>query len=354
MLSRFSKFARPVSPAALLSFSLVALSLSSPSAFAADPTTTAAYTLTFDATWSAPTHPTAFPASAHFSGLIGGTHDDTVHFWEVGGMSSPGMENMAETGSKSPLLNEIFTMIPNAAGEIISGAGIFPSPGSAFANFTASVDHPLITVVSMIAPSPDWFVGVDSLELMVNGQWVEQLVVPLAAYDSGTDDGISFTSFDADSQPAQPISLITGFPFSSGVPLGTFTLTRTDTPASPWSDLGGASPGTGGTPTLVGSGQLAAGQTITLSAAGALPLTPAFLIVGTSQLNAPFKGGTLVPSPDVILSGFSSATDGTSTVAAPWPAGIPAGIPIVAQFWFSDTGGVFSFSATNGVCAVTQ
>ena len=45
---------------------------------------TAEYVVQFDATWSAQTHPLNFPPNPHFSGLIGGTHNDQVAFWEVG------------------------------------------------------------------------------------------------------------------------------------------------------------------------------------------------------------------------------------------------------------------------------
>lgn len=326
-----------------------------PNAFAAGtvPTPTAAYTVTFDASWSATTHPTAFPAAAHFSGLIGGTHDDTVQFWTIGGLSSPGMESMAELGGKSTLSSEVSAAIAaGSAGEVVSGGSIFPSPGSASAAFTVSQAHHLVTVVAMIAPSPDWFVGVDGLELLVNGDWADELIVSLAAYDAGTDDGTTFTSPNADSQPQQPISLITGFPFASGVPLGTFTFTRTDSPPA-WSDLGGGLAGSTGTPTLAGGGQLIDGQTVTLDAAVALPLAPAFLIFGSSQLSAPFKGGTLVPTPELILAGLSMAADGSLSLSSAWPSGVPAGIPLVVQLWVSDSGAPVGYAASNGVCAVS-
>ena len=45
---------------------------------------TAGYTVTFHTTWTAETHPTDYPPSPHFSGLVGGTHDNTVTFWEPG------------------------------------------------------------------------------------------------------------------------------------------------------------------------------------------------------------------------------------------------------------------------------
>jgi hypothetical protein len=44
------------------------------------PTPTAQYRVRFDATWSAATHPVQFPAAAHWSGLVGATHDATVSF----------------------------------------------------------------------------------------------------------------------------------------------------------------------------------------------------------------------------------------------------------------------------------
>ena len=42
------------------------------------------YTVEFESTWSANTHPTDFPSNPHFSGLVGGTHDNSVTFWETG------------------------------------------------------------------------------------------------------------------------------------------------------------------------------------------------------------------------------------------------------------------------------
>lgn len=45
-----------------------------------------------------------------------------------------------------------------------------------------------------IVPSPDWFVGVDSLDLCDRGSWREQVAVDLYPYDAGTDSGFTFSS----------------------------------------------------------------------------------------------------------------------------------------------------------------
>lgn len=190
------------------------------------------YELTFQATWSAATHPQSFPPNPHFSGLIGVVHNDGVGFWRAGGFASSGIESMAETGSKSPLNAEIQNAIDRGdASEIVSGSGIFPSPNSARVTFTATQKFPLLTLVSMIAPSPDWFVGVHDLPLFRNNRWVQELVVELLPYDAGTDSGTSYASPDRDTRPRQTIAIITGAPLASRtrvVPLGTFRLRRID------------------------------------------------------------------------------------------------------------------------------
>ncbi len=191
----------------------------------------ASYDLSFVATWSSSTHPTAYPPGAHFSPLIGGTHSMDGQFWQDGGIATNGIEVMAETGSPTPLRNEILADISGGtAGTLVQGPGI-TSPSGTSTSFTATAANPLVTVVTMIAPSPDWFIGVDSLDLRPGGQWLHEVTVNLYAWDSGTDNGTAFTSSNSNTNPPDPISLQTGGPFFAAVPLGTFTFTRT-TPAA--------------------------------------------------------------------------------------------------------------------------
>lgn len=72
------------------------------------------YQVTFDATWSQATHPQDFPPSPHFSGLIGGTHNAAVTFWQEGELATTGIENMAELGSKTALTDEVNAAIGDA------------------------------------------------------------------------------------------------------------------------------------------------------------------------------------------------------------------------------------------------
>ena len=188
------------------------------------------YEVTFNPTWSEETHPDDFPPNPHFSGLIGASHNDQVSFWKEGELASPGIKSMAETGIKSPLEAEIgAAIVDKTAFKLISGGGINPSPGTVSLEFKGSKNYPLVTLVTMIAPSPDWFVGVDSLNLIENGSFVDEKTVVLYAYDAGTDNGTNYTSPNEPTDPPVPIFKIEGYPFfyeGELVPLGTFTFIK--------------------------------------------------------------------------------------------------------------------------------
>ncbi|UCE60900.1 MAG: DM13 domain-containing protein [Phycisphaerales bacterium] len=196
------------------------------------PAATAEYELVFESTWSAATHPQDFPDNPHFSGLVGATHDDSVVFWEIGGIASQGVEEVAELGSRGPILDEVYAAISAGSAErVIFGGGIALSPGSVSVTFTVSHEFPLATAISMLAPSPDWFVGVSGTALFSDNQWTPQLVVQLDPYDAGTDSGMTYTSPNQDTVPQDPIQVISGYPFQNGAepfPLGTFTFRRID------------------------------------------------------------------------------------------------------------------------------
>ncbi len=188
---------------------------------------TAEYRVTFNATWSAETHPLQFPNNPHFSPLIGGTHDGSVVFWEEDELASIGLQRMAEWGSQTPLDLEVETAIDAGQAEFVLRDDAVPgSPGSAELDFLVSDEFSLVTLVTMIAPSPDWFLGVSGLELRPGGQWADTLTVTLWPYDAGTDSGASYGSSDQPTTPHIPISPITDGPLANGVPLGTFVFQR--------------------------------------------------------------------------------------------------------------------------------
>ena len=127
----------------------------SPARSALPAPTTARYRVVFDSTWSASTYPTDFPDTAHYSGLIGGTHGPSVSFWAEGSVASEGIRQMAERGRKSPLDAEVQQAISAGLAEhLLSGPELDMTPSSASMEFDISRTFPLVTLVSMIAPTP--------------------------------------------------------------------------------------------------------------------------------------------------------------------------------------------------------
>lgn len=192
---------------------------------------TATYRVVFESNWSQKTHPHPsgnIPSNAHWSKLVGATHNDQVTFFEMGSISSPGFENVAELGSNSVFFSEINTAIDNdTASSLIDGPGLSSALGSMIINeVTTTNEHPLISLVSMIAPSPDWVIAINSTPLRDDTEnWVDEITFDVYPYDAGTDSGTDYTSSNMDANPKEPISSLQGIlPFSSEK-MGTITIT---------------------------------------------------------------------------------------------------------------------------------
>lgn len=120
-----------------------------------------------------------------------------------------------------------------------------------------------------------------------------------------------------------------------------------------WADLGNALPGTT-TPNLVGSGDLTGGSQVTISLTNALPNSSAALIVGLSALNLfPFYGGTLVPSPQIVVLGLPTGAGGGFQIPAVVPPALPPGISVYIQYWITDPGGPAGLSASNAITSTS-
>ena len=193
----------------------------------------AAYRVLFEALWSDSTHPDPdFPSVPHFSPLIGGVHNDQVVFWELGDTASPGMEDMAEKGGTRVLAAEIAAHVPGNALTVVTAPGLRLSPGSrTIEELVFHPDYPLLTLVTMLGPSPDWFAGVSGLSLRdEDGEWVDELRIVLYPLDAGTDDGATYSAANEDTQPREPIRIVKGVPPFSEEPVGRFIFTRIHQP----------------------------------------------------------------------------------------------------------------------------
>lgn len=189
----------------------------------------AIYKIEFISNWSSTTHPTDFPSSnAHWSSLIGASHKDAGPLFETGQLATNGVEQVAETGGTSIITQEINTLISaGLAYEIINGSGLGSGLGTiTIDNVTMDADFPYVSLITMIAPSPDWVAMIANSKLTdSNDDWLPSISVDVYATDAGTDSGTTYASPNADTNPRVAISSLQNTaPFSDQI-IGTFTFT---------------------------------------------------------------------------------------------------------------------------------
>ena len=189
----------------------------------------AVYKIEFISNWSSTTHPTDYPtSSAHWSPLIGTTHKNASAFLQLGLLASDGVEQVAETGGTTIITQEINLLI--AAGlafEVINGSGLSAGLGTITVNDVGvDAEFPYITLITMIAPSPDWVAQINNLKLTdTDNNWITSISMDVYATDAGTDSGATYTSPNADTNPAENISSLQNIlPFSDQI-VGTFVFT---------------------------------------------------------------------------------------------------------------------------------
>ena len=172
---------------------------------------TVTYRVTFSTIWTEAQFPTQYPSGRHFSPLVGMTHNEQATLWIDAGLATEGMESMAETGGRLSLNTEINAFIEQGYAQfLLNGGGISSLTDSIEFEFEVSEAFSLVTLVSMVAPSPDWFVGVNSVDLRdENGEWRSRVNMGLRILDAGTDSGLSYNSGNSDTQPREPIQLLT-------------------------------------------------------------------------------------------------------------------------------------------------
>lgn len=191
---------------------------------------TANYTITVTTIWNTTDH-TSIPNDPHWSPLSGATHKAPNDILEFGttAPTSNGIKDIAETGSTTNFEIEINA---NSDADQYLQTGFSPrgaNDSEATLNVTVNENFPYITLVSMVAPSPDWFIATNSENLRsgnnnINNGWKGTYTIDMFAYDAGTDDGTDYESGNSVSNPRQNISMVSGAPIN-GNKMGTITFT---------------------------------------------------------------------------------------------------------------------------------
>jgi hypothetical protein len=192
----------------------------------------ATYEITFTSVWNAGDHG-ALPGGAHWSNIIGANHQNADEFLEMGMMASTGIENVAELGSNGAFIGEINSRIGSNLAEHLINYTSLPNDATGsvtLPQITFDDDHPFLTLASMIAPSPDWFIAINSFNLREGGNWNEgdinnEINIDLFPYDAGTENGNTYSLSNPATVPQGNItSLVNVAPFNDKR-IGFFTIT---------------------------------------------------------------------------------------------------------------------------------
>lgn len=170
------------------------------------------YTLSGAFTWEG--NDTNRPSSAHFSPMVCSVSLSPVMFQE-GMQSSPGFKSIAESGNPNTLLRELSENTEVMSNFELRGTSVGTSTGtiaSSAQSVTAVGDTAIwLACVTMIAPSPDWVVGIPSRNLCdeFEGTSGGSFEVNLMAYDAGTKNGESYTGGSSSTDPQTPLAMRT-------------------------------------------------------------------------------------------------------------------------------------------------
>ncbi len=187
----------------------------------------ATYSIRILGSWDRGVTPEGVPSGDHFTTFVGGIHNDQVTFLQDGQTASSGVESMAEVGGTSRLQSEVNAQKPNADRAVTFGAPSVTGTRT-HTGVTFTSDHPRITLTSMIAPSPDWFVGVSGRSLLnSSGNWLDSLTVNLYPWDAGTENGSQFSLSNPPTNPRGVITSIRGRGKFTGEHIAQLTFTRT-------------------------------------------------------------------------------------------------------------------------------
>lgn len=107
-----------------------------------------------------------------------------------------------------------------------------------------------------------------------------------------------------------------------------------------------SSPGSNGTPTMVLEGSFCRSDPFWFGVGNCEPNRPIILVVGLQYAPVTLLGGTLGPTPDLFVTGFSTNASGTLAFLATMPPATPAGLDLYIQAWIIDSLAPFGYART--------
>uniref|UniRef100_A0A5K3F8X7 F-spondin n=1 Tax=Mesocestoides corti TaxID=53468 RepID=A0A5K3F8X7_MESCO len=220
---------------------------------------TATYKLTFQGVWNSTTHPQDWPYKhpnlLHWTNLIGASHAPSFQIYAIGQTASAGVQSVCAYGDTT-ILREALSL---AASKAEGAAGVPTGSQSATTDvsplrslittpgmwgeetlmeerstlFSVNRTHPLVSMLTMLGPSPDWCTGISGQSLCkADCTWVNNLTLHLYPWDAGIREGNTYMPKESDRREIpDPIryideSWMPGNPFRERKPVAVVKIQR--------------------------------------------------------------------------------------------------------------------------------
>ncbi len=178
--------------------------------------TNASYTLDFESTFSEDMYPVDYPDNPTFGTVLVITHGPEISVFEMGQLATEGLQAYAEDGDVDGLasfLNQEAGMENEGSFSITTIPAIGPV-ASASIDVTITPTRSRITFLAKLNPSPDWFVGVSSFDVIDGNELIDEATFVLRPIDAGTAAGNTYEAMDM--PESVNISTYVGLPFADG------------------------------------------------------------------------------------------------------------------------------------------
>ncbi|CAG5003832.1 unnamed protein product [Parnassius apollo] len=158
---------------------------------ACNPDKMTVYRMVLHTYWTREKFPKHYPdwrPPAQWSRIYGVSHNRQYVLFRLGRRVSLPVRQFAESGRSDNLSSGPGTF------DVFGAAPISQGSGRTEAEFFVDGNHSRVSVMTKMVPSPDWFIGVDSFDLCVDGNWIDSITIEVDPLDAGTDNGFTFTA----------------------------------------------------------------------------------------------------------------------------------------------------------------
>ncbi|XP_034829165.1 spondin-1-like [Maniola hyperantus] len=167
----------------------------------------AVYKVTMKFLWSEETFPKDYPLyrpKAQWSPVFGQSHNSSYHLYHIGEVAGKSIRTFAQFGKLDELVEKGDD--EQRVYDQFSAPAVAEGTGETENMVFVDGEHSLISVICRIIPSPDWFIGVDSLDLCIDSSWVDQITLDLEPLDAGAASGLTFTAPRWETSPPDPVT----------------------------------------------------------------------------------------------------------------------------------------------------